>query len=307
MNSVNSEFINQVYAGFYYHRLSKKGFFDGGIKKEEFLRFFDNSIQADQMEKNAIKILSPTKRYQFHAITNRAKLLKSIFNQSYLYCPEKVIAAAEKMDRAKAPFYSPLRKVYAIDFPRIVGNLIDYKYIKVALAISSFVLFVFKLEEFYDSTQFFFTAKIIPLMINTFPIQAIQSMNLTVTITEAVFDLIITVQENFIEILIISYIARMIIIKLQIPYISKNVEEFNSSWILNVFLIAPQTTGEFLVRSASDGARFIYRQFGDIGKFFKRIANQAEKERQCIAHRKAFEVWRTIIHQEIPEKVFAFN
>jgi hypothetical protein len=267
-------------------------------------RLFNPAATRESVDNFAKEILSDfqsvvpkndSKRYQFRVLEEREELLKVIFEESFQYEPEPVIAEAQ---RIKGSFYPLWKRVCLIHTPKTIGSILGNKLVKIAISVAT-IYYSYKFgHAAYDRMVRFFTAKGLPFIVNNTPIIVIRSGNRILNGVDNAVDYV----RRKIALLFYALVVQEIILRTpNIPYFTAAIRFVNIWGIWKAVTNAPTTLLGFLVIKASSGATFMWDNCSSLGAFFGDVAAGAESDRLAISKSKSYDVWKTVIAENTPQ------
>lgn len=223
-------------------------------------------------------------RYREEARFKRDTVLTWIFNQSFQRSPTKVVAAAENV--SKQTFYPKWKKVCLIQLPKVPAAMFCNTCFKVALTASAIFVSIFSIYQVHARVSELFAAKGIPFIINHVPVQVIRAGNAIIGAKELIWG-------NPLKVLAIIWLTKEGIIRLlpEIPYLSTAARSIDL-WEIYNGLSSSQTIFWFALGKSFSVIGSVWNTSQEIGQRFRKISNNAEKERNITYRQKSLEVWK---------------
>ena len=291
MNALEQNYVSTVYQTFLGVAKSKNVV----VARNDLDALLNKHCDSQVVEELAQTILSDcaplrsdNKRYQFTS-SNREKLLKNVFDISYLNDPNAVIESAKKVDSGLDP-YPKTKNVYRIIIPKMIAGFTESFVFKLAVSIAALYVAYITVEAAYDLSTDIVAAKL-PFFINHTSIHVIHMGNALMDAIEYVFD-------HSLQILFCMWLARTVILAgPNVPYFTTALRTVNLWKLFNILCNSPQKCYHFFINTALDAAKFVWNQCNNMSSFFQEIARNSENERLTISKKKAYEVWKKIVDE----------
>ena len=223
-------------------------------------------------------------RYREETRFKRDAVLTWVFNQSFQKNPNKIIVAAEKV--SKQVFYPKWKEVCLIQLPKVSADIFCNTYFKAALSVSAIFVSIFSIYQAHARVSQFFAAKGIPFIINHVPVQLIRSRNAIIEIKELI-------QKNSLKITAITWLIREGIKKLpEIPYLSVAARSIHLWAVYKRLSSFSETIFRFALGRSISILASAWNISQETGQQFRKIFNNAEKEKNIAYREKSLRVWK---------------
>ncbi len=207
-----------------------------------------------------------SKRYDFHFITPRKRVLNAFFEQAFKEDPYAVINAASNDQNF---YYKPMY-ICKITIPKMVGYVISSFLVQIAI---SYVVY----EKTYDLSLIVYpkiqavVARSIPLIVNHVPISVIR-----------LFNRVIDLKSNILELVPFFALCAFFLGRL--------------NWVFYIYcLTIPQTIDGVSFSYALGLAIYAFNALSDFGKMIDAYVKLAEQNELLIEKAKAAKVWNDIL------------
>jgi len=229
-------------------------------------------------------------RYRFPA-RNEEAIAKAIFDAAFQRAPEKIIAAAEAVE--KTSFYPLGKRVTRIYLPYVIGAIVGSKLVKLALVIATGYFLYQAGHQAYEVVEDAVT-QAVPYILEHTPSAVINVYNTAIECLGWLY-------ENWTDVVFYTWVGRQVILLgPEVPHVTAFVRAIDIARLFRFLSSSPQTIGYFLFEQCASVVRIVWRGCNNISEYFHHVAEKAWVERMEFSKQRAYAVW---VRERVPVQV----